>query len=111
MFLTCETTPSTNAQQQWNLPVVLYVRNKKASICASGATCTFSYRDDFTPNLFWTTPISATPQQFVKWYGIYRASNTADIKKMHIGDQLCHRFDQDGATVLNDNEPISPNDL
>lgn len=63
-----------------------------------------------TPNLFWISPISASSQQYVKWYGIYRTANTADIKKMHIGDQLCHRFDQDGATVLNDNEAIGPND-
>lgn len=111
MFLTCETTPMTNPLQQLNLPVYLFVKNKRVSRCAVGAVCSFSYREDVTPNLFWTSPISASPQQYVRWYGIYRSANTADIKKMHIGDQLCHRFEQDGATVLNDDQPIDPNAL
>lgn len=73
--ITCETTEAFLKDERWKLPVVVQVNGKPVSTCAG--SCHFSYDDDTTPFLKNLVPTASVPNYNVKWYGIWRVSNTA----------------------------------
>lgn len=68
-----------------------------------------------TPYLKFISPSATVAGRDVNWYGMYRISNTIDIKKMtfynkNVGEYNCNRFFIGDITVplnLNDNTAIN----
>ena len=65
------------------------------------------YIIDATPFLRLIRPNSGPPNSTVDWIGLWRVSNTNEIKRMKIGDINCERFTVfEGINNLNDDTNI-----
>ena len=67
----------------------------------------YLYNIDATPFLRLIRPNSGPPNSLINWIGLWRVSNTNEIKRMKIGDINCERFTVfEGINNLNDDTNI-----
>ena len=79
------------------------------SICGTGAVCTYSYHEWWTPHLRSIYPASQNPNKLINLYGYFRSENTEEFKHIKVGEKICDRKTVFTNLNLNDAEELNVN--
>ena len=99
--LVCITTPATDPDQTWKLPIKIEFGSKRGNVCCAQSNCKFTYRNSYTPFIEEIHPRTAAGNQEINVHGIHRITEPGDgrspsaseIENILIGDTVCSTLD------------------
>ena len=101
--LVCRTTPATNPDKTWKLPVKIECGSKKAPVTCADSNCQFTYLNSDTPAIEEIHPRTSYGNERVNIHGIHRITEPGDgrspsaseIENILIGSTVCSLIDID----------------